>query len=124
MTADPTTSPALRPPLPRRRILGVVLVYALFAALCIYGADFVLEHLVSDAQQRGALNLYRGWIFVILSSALLYWLIWRMHSGVSFESPGPGFATQLSLLAVLTIGLTASAVVLNYRLERGREVAR
>jgi PAS domain S-box-containing protein len=110
--------------LPRRRILGVVFVYSLFAAVWIYGSDLALEHLVADAQQRSALGLYKGWAFVLVTSSLLYWLMWRMHSGVAFESPGPGFFTQLALLAVLAIGLTASAVTLNYRLERGRDVAR
>ena len=123
MTAN-TPAPSIRSLAPRRRILGVVFVYALFAALWIYGSDLALEHLVADAQQRSALGLYKGWAFVIVTSSLLYWLMWRMHSGVAFESPGPGFFTQLALLAVLAIGLTASAVTLNYRLERGRDVAR
>ena len=109
---------------PRRHILWVVLVYALLATLWIYGSDRALEVLVADAQQRGTLALYKGWLFVIVSSSLLYWLLWRQHSGVSYESPGPGFISQLALLAVLVIGLTAGAVTLNYRLERGREVAR
>ena len=109
---------------PRRRMLWVVFVYALFAALWIYGSDLALESLVGDPQRRAAIGLYKGWAFVLVTSSLLYWLMWRMHSGVAFESPGPGFAAQLALLSVLAIGLTAGAVTLNYRLERGREVAR
>src|SRR5262245_9524990 len=108
----------------RRRILTVVLVYALFAALWIYGSDRAVDWLVSDAPQRSAIALYKGWAFVAVTSCLLYWLMWRMHSGVAFESPGPGFWSQLALLAVLVVGLTAGAVTLNYSLERGREVAR
>jgi hypothetical protein len=99
MTAHTPAPPPLRPLLPRRRIMGTVFVYALFAALWIYGSDLALEHLVPDPQQRGALGLYKGWAFVIVTSSLLYWLMWRMHSGVAFESPGPGFFTQLALLA-------------------------
>ncbi|HTP72958.1 MAG TPA: PAS domain-containing protein, partial [Burkholderiaceae bacterium] len=109
---------------PRRRILTVVLVYALFAALWIYGSDLALEWLVADPSRRMAVSLYKGWTFVAVTSALLYWLMWRMHGGVALESPGPGFKTQLVLLAVLTGGLTAGAVALNYRAERGRELAR
>ncbi|HEY6514180.1 MAG TPA: PAS domain-containing protein [Burkholderiaceae bacterium] len=124
MTESPAATPTIRPLPPRRRILSVVLAYALFAALWIYGSDLALERLVTDAQDRVTFGLYKGWAFVVVTSSVLYWLLWRMHSGVSWESPGPGFVTQLSLLAVLTIGLTASAVTLNYRLERGREVAR
>jgi len=124
MTADTPAPASISPGLPRRRILWVVFVYALFAALWIYGSDLALELLVADAQQRSALSLYKGWAFVLVTSSLLYWLIWRLHSGVAWLSPGPGFLTQLALLAALTIGLTASAVTLNYRLERGSEVAR
>jgi PAS domain S-box-containing protein len=123
MTATTPARPGRSLP-PRRRILGVVLVYALFAALWIYGSDLALEYLVADPQQRGVLGLYKGWAFVVVTSSLLYWLMWRMHSGVAFENPGPGFATQLAMLSALLIGLTAGAVTLNYRLERGREVAR
>jgi len=123
MTAETSTHRSRTLP-PRRRIFAVVLLYALFAALWIYGSDLALEHLVADAQQRATLGLFKGWAFVVVTSSVLYWLLWRMHSGTGWESPGPGFFTQLSLLAVLTIGLTASAVTLNYRLERAREVAR
>jgi PAS domain S-box-containing protein len=108
----------------RRRILWVVFVYALFAALWIYGSDLALEQLVADPQRRSMLGLYKGWAFVVVTSSLLYWLMWRMHGGAAFESPAPGFVTQLVLLSALVIGLTAGAVTLNYRLERGREVAR
>src|SRR5512143_476724 len=120
--AVPASSGPLHPP--RRRILTVVLVYALFAALWIYGSDLALEWLVADPQQRMAVSLYKGWAFVAVTSALLYALMWRMHGGAVLERPAPGFATQLALLAVLVVGLTAGAVTLNYRLERGREVAR
>jgi len=64
---------------PRRRILWIVLVYALFAALWIYGSDRTLDWLVSDPQQRSALALYKGWAFVAVTSCLLYWLMARLH---------------------------------------------
>src|SRR5512134_2439089 len=123
MAAAVPASPG-RPLPPRRRILTVVLIYALFSALWIYGSDLALEWLVTDPRQRMAVSLYKGWAFVAVTSALLYWPIWRMHGGVALESPGPGFMVQLALLAVLVTGLTAGAVTLNYRAERGREVAR
>jgi PAS domain S-box-containing protein len=109
---------------PRRRILWIVLVYALFAALWIYGSDRTLDWLVSDPQQRSALALYKGWAFVAVTSCLLYWLMARLHGAAVPEAPRSGFWPQLALLAMLVLGLTAGAVTLNYRLERGREVAR
>jgi PAS domain S-box-containing protein len=116
--------PAGRASPPRRRILMVVLVYALFAALWIYGSDRMLDWFVRDAERRSVIALYKGWAFVAVTSGLLYWLLSRLHGGSALESPGPAFGRQLTLLAVLVIGLTAGAVTLNYRFERSREVAR
>ena len=86
---------------PRRRILWIVLVYALFAALWIYGSDRTLDWLVSDPQQRSALALYKGWAFVAVTSCLLYWLMARLHGAAVPEAPRSGFWPQLALLAML-----------------------
>jgi two-component system sensor histidine kinase/response regulator len=122
MTVAVPVHPGSMPP--RRRTLWAVFVYALFAALWIYGSDLALDWLVSDGQQRVVLGLYKGWAFVAVTSLLLYWLMRRIHAGVAVEAPRTSLLVPLTLLSLLVVGLTASAVLLNYRLERGREVAR
>ncbi|HEU5294702.1 MAG TPA: hypothetical protein VFU71_07925, partial [Burkholderiaceae bacterium] len=117
----------------QRRIVSVVLAYAVFAALWIYGSDLALSWLIADPDLRGELGLYKGWGFVAVTSILLYALLRRMlarslsaalATDGAASGPKPSLALELSVLAALVIGLTALAVLANFRLERGREVAR
>lgn len=59
-------------------ILGVVLVYAAFSALWILLSDRVLLWLFHDPAQMAIAGLVKGWLFVLLTSLLLYGLLRRL----------------------------------------------
>ena len=54
-----------------------VLIYALFAALWIFGSDLLLEWLVDEKHTLTLVSLYKGWAFVAVTSLLLYGLMRR-----------------------------------------------
>lgn len=54
-----------------RGILRVVLYYAGFASLWILVSDKVLEALVQDGSAYAQWSIYKGWAFVVITSALL-----------------------------------------------------
>ena len=133
MTLPAATPAAAASPL-QRRIISAVLVYALFAAVWIYGSDLALGWLVSDADLRIELGLYKGWAFVAVTSLLLYGLMRRTAATARSDDTaatagavaagGPGLKTQLAVMSAVMVAVTALAVLLNFRLERDREVAR
>ena len=125
----------------RRSILWSVLVYALFASLWIFGSDLLLEWLIDDTRTLTLASLYKGWAFVAVTSVLLYGLMRRQASIRTSATPGarseepplPADATRNLLRglgwpllgwAIAVALLAALAVLVNFRLERGREVAR
>src|SRR6185369_11711154 len=54
-----------------------VAIYALFAASWILGSDKLLDLLVQDRATIVQVGLYKGWLFVAVTSGLLYWLMRR-----------------------------------------------
>ncbi|HKR77978.1 MAG TPA: HD domain-containing phosphohydrolase [Rhodanobacter sp.] len=61
----------ISPPL---RIAGV---YVLVAAIWIWCSDRAVDVLVPDAGLRMELQTFKGWIFVLATGVLLYWMIRR-----------------------------------------------
>ena len=61
----------ISPPL---RIAGV---YVLVAAIWIWCSDRAVDALVPDAGLRMELQTFKGWIFVLATGVLLYWMIRR-----------------------------------------------
>ncbi len=59
-------------------ILRIVLLYASFATLWILFSDRLLGLLVRDHDTLLALSILKGFLYVIVSSLLLFWLLRRM----------------------------------------------
>jgi PAS domain S-box-containing protein len=59
-------------------ILQVVLFYALFAGAWILFSDKAVELLVSDPAQIIQVSMIKGWLFVAVTTALLYGLVMRL----------------------------------------------
>lgn len=55
--------------------LRITIIYLIVAALWIAFTDRLLESLVSDAHALSILQTYKGWFYVILTGAGLYWMI-------------------------------------------------
>jgi two-component system sensor histidine kinase/response regulator len=62
----------------RRDVLQVVLFYALFAGAWILFSDTAVELLVSDSAQIIQVSMIKGWLFVAVTTALLYGLVMRL----------------------------------------------
>ena len=72
VSADPVPDPHRSP---RRRIIRCVLIYALFALVWITASDMLLDHFVADPERRILLGMVKGWLFVGITSLLLYGLM-------------------------------------------------
>ncbi|WP_445665187.1 PAS domain S-box protein [Fodinibius sp. AD559] len=55
--------------------LKITVIYLIVAALWIAFTDRLLESLVTDANALSTLQTYKGWFYVFLTSAGLFWLI-------------------------------------------------
>ncbi|MBI2746842.1 MAG: EAL domain-containing protein [Burkholderiales bacterium] len=110
------TRPAPPPPGPqfdtRRGVLGVVLLYASFATLWILLSDRVVEWLFRDAEAIMLASIFKGWFFVAVTSALLYWLL-RIRPVPLTAQPRPTRIRRvpLALLALLTATIVTLVVL-------------
>ncbi|MDD2934153.1 MAG: PAS domain S-box protein [Methylotenera sp.] len=59
----------------RRAILKPVLIYAIFAGLWILFSDHLVVHLFSDPEQMALAGTIKGWLFVVVTTGLLYLLL-------------------------------------------------
>ncbi len=75
MKPNPTTEPASRGN--ARGVLGVVLAYALIASLWILVSDEAVAWLFTDTETIIRASILKGWLFVGVTSLLLYGLIRR-----------------------------------------------
>src|SRR5574343_64255 len=65
---------------PARAVLRIVLIYAIFAALWILFSDTAVEIMFSDPAKLVRASMIKGWLFVAVTSALLYGLVSRLHA--------------------------------------------
>jgi diguanylate cyclase (GGDEF)-like protein/PAS domain S-box-containing protein len=57
--------------------LKVALIYAAAGALWIFFSDSAVERLAPDTALLTTFQTYKGWLFVLASSVLVFWLSWR-----------------------------------------------
>ena len=60
------------------RVFGVVLAYAFFAGLWILLSDRAMGLLFSDPDTLVRISMGKGWLFVAVTSALLFFLVRRL----------------------------------------------
>jgi len=65
------------PPTMRLATLRIVAIYAFFGAIWILASDTVLGWMVTDPATLTRLAMLKGWLYVLLTSLLLYQLIHR-----------------------------------------------
>ena len=58
-------------------VLKIVAIYAFFAALWIFLSDKALDAILPDPDRWATFAIFKGWFFVAITSALLYFLIAR-----------------------------------------------
>lgn len=64
-------------PLPAKTILRILAVYLVVSGLWIFFSDRWLAALVSSPTALTGIQTYKGWLFVVLSTLLLYYLLKR-----------------------------------------------
>ena len=96
------------------RIIRVVLIYAVFASGWILFSDLLVTSVLSDPQAIHRASTVKGWVFVGVTSLLLWGLLRRLTqsgaAGVAPAEPLPGLARWRSLvlpLVLLSIGVVA-----------------
>ena len=97
-----------------RGALRVSAVYALVAAAWIYSSDALLSLLIADPARLRVLSTYKGWAFVLVTSALLYALVRGLHAAGSAgeaapaaagvaPSPAPPLAVFLTIVGLIAV---------------------
>ncbi|MEX8519429.1 MAG: PAS domain-containing protein [Leptothrix sp. (in: b-proteobacteria)] len=115
---------------PRASIVRVVLLYAVFGAVWILGSDGLLAMLVSDPVLASQLSVLKGWLYVGLTSVLLYGLMRRLLRRDRSEPDTQPFETkplrwwQILVSALLLLAFIAAAAAWRYHDLRQLEVAR
>lgn len=88
-------------------ILKPVLIYALFASLWILFSDQLVIHIFSSPAEVALANTLKGWLFVLVTSTLLFVLL--KYSAKQFSEPPPeenvhsGFKSVLLPLLFLVL---------------------
>ena len=109
-------------------ILTVVLAYAVFSALWILFSDKAVQLIFDDPAQMIMASTLKGWLFVGVTSMLLYGLMRRLSSPADAE-PEPvvslrPLALPLTLIIIAIVALTAGGMVHSVNEQKDKEVAR
>lgn len=108
-------SPQFRHRFTQASILGAVLIYATFAALWILLSDDAVRWLLSDPGQIQVASTVKGWVFVAVTSLLLFGLLQRLsvREGRSAQAEPnwrqlllPLIAASLAIIAATAIAIT------------------
>lgn len=116
-----------QPNLTRYSVLGVVLIYAIFAALWILLSDKAMEWAFESGDSYALASTLKGWLFVAITSLLLYSLLRRISEDgieektVSQTSP---LGIPFLLLALLILAITAGAVSYTFLSQEQTGIAR
>ena len=129
------SAPPASPPPPHETqgsltdILLVVVLYAAFAALWILLSDQVIAWLFGHTAYFVLINILKGWLFVGITSLMLYILLQRLlgqrAKQVAALPPNRRFPLPiLALLATFIIGLTTTEIAHTIRQYKAKEMAR
>jgi two-component system, cell cycle sensor histidine kinase and response regulator CckA len=59
----------------QRQAIKIALIYLIISVIWIIGSDRLVEYLISDPAWQGKAQTIKGWIFVLITASLLYWLV-------------------------------------------------
>jgi len=107
--------------------LRAVGLYAMFASLWILGSDSVLDLIVKDRETLMQVSTAKGWFFVAVTSALLFWLMRGLGPEHRPVAPALSFRRTLVPLAIAALAvvlLTVAAVVMSFRHVQAHEAER
>ncbi|MDD1621205.1 MAG: PAS domain S-box protein [Methylococcaceae bacterium] len=115
-------------PFGRYNILAVVLVYAIFAACWILMSDRWVQLIFNNPEQIILASIIKGWLFVAVTSWLLYALMRRWVGGNPPPQADIDNSRRLKQLFVLlgtgVIALTLAGIIHTYKNVKSQEVSR
>jgi PAS domain S-box-containing protein len=109
----PAPAPETRP----SNSLPLALIYAAFAGMWILFSDQAMLWLFSDPADYAMASTFKGLLFVVVTTLLLYGLMRRQEAGEAAISVGHGLRWPILLMGMLVAGLTT--VVIQRSLGRG-----
>ncbi|MEW8026439.1 MAG: PAS domain S-box protein [Candidatus Thiodiazotropha sp.] len=112
---------------PTQHALTIVFIYAALSAIWILLSDKLIEILTSSASQMALASTLKGWLFIIFTSMLLYWLIQRLQHGANSQKQNPAIAIRsiwlpALLLALFVLPLTALLVYTTFQEKKSSEI--
>jgi len=122
----PDTAPLSPRPEPANRggILAIVLVYAVFAACWILLSDKWVQILFNDPSQIILASMLKGWLFVGVTSLLLYGLMLRWIGGNTTSAALPAGSHGLGLpflsLAAIIVMFTGAGIFHTFTQQKKR----
>lgn len=63
----------------QKNVYLIVMIYFVLGSLWIYITDSIVENISSDINSLSKLQTYKGWIYVIVTSILLFYLVNRFY---------------------------------------------
>jgi len=126
----PDTAPLPPRPEPANRggILAIVLVYAVFAACWILLSDKWVQILFNDPNQIILASMLKGWLFVGVTSLLLYGLMLRWIGGDTRSTALPagshGLGLPFLLLAAIIVMFTGAGIVHTFTQQKEEAIVR
>lgn len=112
----------------QRRRLSIVFIYAGFAALWILLSDEAVVWFFRDPALIALASTLKGWLFVGITSLLLYVLMGRWVDGTAEFESSPADSRRLALpfalLAVVIVALSVSGIFNAFIQQKETEIAR
>ncbi len=130
--SDRNTSPNIDGGGPSYGALRIVLLYAALAGLWILISDKAVSWLFSDPAQIILASTIKGWLFVAVTSLLLYGLIRQLlaHgapaglSATGTQVPRRSYLLLLIVLVTTIVGLTLAGIAFSFIQHKTKEVVR
>ncbi|MDP2393747.1 MAG: PAS domain-containing protein [Methylococcaceae bacterium] len=112
----------------RSGIVSVVLVYAVFAGLWILLSDQLMQIIVTDPEQLVWISMFKGWLFVCITSMLLYgtMLRWVDSGAETLDVPKASHWFRLPFLSLVIIIclFTATSIINTREHQKQTEIAK
>lgn len=112
----------------RGGIIAVVLVYAMFAAGWILLSDKLVQMIFSDPKQIILVSMLKGWLYVGVTSLLLYGLMQRWLGDIAATETTAAGSLWLSVpflsLAAIIIALTSMNIINTFIHHKEEEIDR
>ena len=107
-------------------IVVVVLIYAAFSALWILLSDRAVVLLTQDPATIALASTLKGWLFVVVTSLLLFGLLRRLRPATSAEpaSQPKSLLLPLLLAAIVVIAVSGLAIMHDFDHQKNEEFAR